>query len=290
MRYEQHSAQKDYDKLYYLLKDIGLTESYISKLRKDSSFLLVNDCPANMRSKVKTNDIVKIALDVGSKTEIKHCDIPLDIVYEDDWLLVINKPPLISSVPNKSHYDNNLAGAVCKYMENQNPNFVFRILNRLDKDTSGLVIIAKNLYSYNNIKEIEKVYEAICHGKIDKKVKINKPILTEVENNINKMKRVISPLGKEAITFVEPILFNDNYSHVRLKLIHGRTHQIRVHLSSIGNCLVGDIIYGKKSELINHTALVCKELSFIHPKTNKKISLIANYSESFQNLLEQISR
>lgn len=287
MKYEEIIATKDYDKLYYLLKDNSLSESYLSKLRQDKKYLLINNSPANMRSKVFKGDKVYFSLEVQKKSNIKTCNLQLDMVFEDEYLLVINKPPLLASTPTKSHYSSNLAGAVCNYMNNKSENFVFRILNRLDKDTSGLVIIAKSIFAYQKITNIEKIYEAICIGKMLSPICIDKPIYTENINGINTLKRVISPLGKEAKTYVEVINSNENYSHIKLKLEHGRTHQIRVHLSSINHPLVGDSVYGEKSDLIPHTALICKTISFIHPKTGERMNFEATYPQSIIDLFKQ---
>lgn len=288
MKYQEFVAEKDFPKLYYCLKSYGLAESYISKLRRDPSFLQINGQKADMRSKVNHGDNVEFALNVGKKSEFKTCEIDLKIVYEDEYVLVIDKPALLPSIPTKSHYDFNLAGAVCNYMKTQTDNFVYRIINRLDKDTSGLVVIAKNLLFYNKIGKIEKTYEALCKGKIDHKMEINKPILTLTENGINAHKRIISPLGKEATTFVTPIISNEKISHIRLTLLHGRTHQIRVHLSSINHALLGDQVYGSDKTL-SHTALICKEISFVHPITQETLYFSASYPEDFANILKQIS-
>lgn len=290
MKYETIISNKDYEKLYYLLKDNSLSEAYLSKLRQDQNNLLINGVPANMRSKVKKGDTISFALEVGKKTEIQTCEMDLDIVFEDEYLLIINKPPLVASTPTKSHYSLNLAGGVCNYMQKKTNNFVYRILNRLDKDTSGLVIIAKSPFSYQNTTNIEKTYEAVCEGEITSSLTIDKPIYTENINGINTIKRQISSLGKPATTFVEVIKAGKEYSHIKLKLLHGRTHQIRVHLSSIGHPLVGDIIYGKKSELISHTALICKTISLDHPKTRERMTFEAVYPENILSLLKHILR
>ena len=290
MKYETIISNKDYEKLYYLLKDNSLSEAYLSKLRQGQNNLLINGVTANMRSKVKKGDTISFALEVGKKTEIQTCEMDLDIVFEDKYLLIINKPPLVASTPTKSHYSLNLAGGVCNYMQKKTNNFVYRILNRLDKDTSGLVIIAKSPFSYQNTTNIEKTYEAVCEGEITSSLTIDKPIYTENINGINTIKRQISSLGKPATTFVEVIKAGKEYSHIKLKLLHGRTHQIRVHLSSIGHPLVGDIIYGKKSELISHTALICKTISLDHPKTRERMTFEATYPESILSLLKHILR
>jgi len=288
MEYEKLIAKKNYSRVFYLLKDANLSERYISKLRQ-KDMLFLNGKPCDMRTQVNENDIIEFALNIGKKTDIAECDMKLDILFEDKDFLIANKPPLVASTPTKSHYNFNLAGAVCKYMKKEDPNFVYRILNRLDKDTSGIVIVAKNLFAYNSVKNIEKRYEAICEGNIKENFDINQPILTITKDGINERKRIVSPLGKKASTHVEVIKNYSNFCHISLRIEQGRTHQIRVHMSNANHSLIGDEIYGKKSNLINHTALICKEVSFIHPRTKKEIRLIDDYDKDFKNLLDQIA-
>lgn len=288
--FEEKTVDKDYDRLYYFLKDQKISERHISKLRTNKDFLFVNGINSTMRTKLKKGDIIKFAISFDEKSEFQDCDLPLDIIFEDVNLLIINKPSTLVTTPTRSHYSENLAGAVCNYMAKQTNNFTFRAINRLDKDTSGLVIIAKNLFIYNQIKNIEKEYVAICHGKIDNQVIIDKPILTQKdENGINIMKRVISPLGKSAKTFVNPIKFNDNFSLLSIKIEHGRTHQIRVHLSSISHPLLGDVLYGEKSELISRTALVCQKISFYYPKLNKTVEFSCDLPNDFKSALQKLN-
>lgn len=287
--FEEKTIDKDYDRLYYFLKDQKTSERHISKLRTDKNFLFVNGQNATMRTKLKKGDTIKFAISFNEKSEFQDCDLPLDIVFEDENLLIINKPASLVTTPTRSHYSENLAGAVCNYMARQTNNFTFRAINRLDKDTSGLVIIAKNLFIYNQIKNIEKEYVAICQGKIDEQVTIDKPILTQKdENGINVMKRVISPFGKIAKTIVSPIKFNDGFSLLSIKIEHGRTHQIRVHLSSIGHPLLGDSLYGEKSELISRTALVCKKISFYYPKLDKYVEFSCDLPNDFKDALQKL--
>ncbi len=267
-----YKIKKDYKSVYEFLKSSGFSENYIKNLRKKMGYILINKVPSITKSPLKKDDILTLDANPNNKTSIMQCRIPLDIVYEDEYYLLINKPSNLSSMPSKSHYFNNLSGAICYYMNKKNDNFTLRMINRLDKDTSGLILVAKDSISQKEIKNISKKYLAICNGKIDKPIHINSPIKTIKTNGINELKRQININGKEAITKITPISYNEEASLIQLELLNGRTHQIRLHLSSIGHYLIGDTIYGEPSAIINHTALICNELSFYHPFLNKTLN------------------
>lgn len=285
--FSAYKIEKDYQTVYYFLKDSGFSENFITNLRKVKGFILINDQIATTKSVLPKGSVLSICNNPNPKTAIMQCILPLDIVYEDAYYLLLNKPANISTMPNRSHYSNNLAGAICGYMQNKQPGFTLRILNRLDKDTSGLILVAKNAIAQKEIKDIEKTYLAICEGKIDKACTISKPILTLQENGVNARKRVISEKGQKAETFITPLKFLDDSTLLSIRLHFGRTHQIRVHLSSIGHPLIGDQIYGKKSEKINRTALHCSQMSFFHPYLKKKLSFTASLPQDFANLLDR---
>ncbi len=240
--------QKDYDKLYFFLKDEGLSESLISVLRKDSEAMTVNEISANMRTPLKSGDEVSLTFRDTLATQVEFNDLPLDILFENEDLLVVNKPAGIPTIPSRSHYSLNLAGAVCKYMKAQNSNFVFRALGRLDKETSGIVIIAKNQWAAG-MTTFKKTYLALCHGEFEEKeFSICGDILTESVNGINSQKRIVADGGKSATTFVKVIKSKKRCSLLEIKLKEGRTHQIRVHLSNAGHPLVGDKLYGAQDD------------------------------------------
>jgi len=280
--YQKFTIVEDYKSVYHFLKSNGISERYTTFLRKQMGYIKINGKPVIITTKLNAGDRLEIIADNNHKSNIKPCILPLDIVYEDAYYLLINKPSGISTIPNRSHYDFNLAGAIIQYLGAN----TLRILNRLDKDTAGIVIVAKNLIACNKIKDIDKTYYALCNGIIDKSFLINSPIETITENGINKRKRIISPNGKPATTFITPLQQFENYSLIKLNLIHGRTHQIRVHLSSIGHSLLGDEIYGTTCNLISHTALVCKEVSFFHPFLNKPLRFEVDFPKDFKKLLK----
>ena len=252
--YQNFKIDKDYKSVYFFLKENGFSENFITNLRKQAGFILINENIANTASALKKSDVLSV----------------------------------ISTMPNKSHYTNNLAGAICYYMSQKDPNFTLRVVNRLDKDTSGLVLVAKSALALKELSSFEKKYHAICEGIIDKDMVVDQPILTIQENGINNRKRVISPDGQKATTYIRPLKqLNDNFSLIELILVHGRTHQIRVHLSSIGHPLLGDELYGSTSPKIDHTALICKEVSFYHPYLKKTLSFSAPYPDDFKLIIEE---
>lgn len=290
MRMQEFFIEKPYKSIYLFLKEHGFSENYIKNLRKVEGFLRVNNEAVFINHPLKTGDLLEINSSPNTKSGIMHCILPIDIVFEDDYYLIVNKPSGLSTMPNRSHYTKNLAGAICEFMDKKDPNFVLRIVNRLDKDTSGLIIVAKDSVAQKELKDVQKVYHAICHGKINTSLTIDKPIATVLnQDGYNQHRRVISDNGKEAITYVTPLKFieNLNATLVECRLVHGRTHQIRVHLSSIGHALIGDSIYGNEiTPLLSHTALVCKEISFVHPFTKQQINLQVDYEEDFKRLIK----
>ena len=288
MKYQSFKIDKNYSSIYYFLKNEGFSENFITNLRKNWGNFVLNGTIVNIRASLKCGDELKLNSNPNAKTSIMQCILPLDIVFEDEYYLLINKPKGISCMPNRRYYQNNLAGAICYYMSQKDDSFVLRMLNRLEKDTTGIIIIAKDSISYNKIKNIEKNYIAICTGKIDKNLIINKKIKTEVKEGINTRKRKISSDGQSATTFITPISYNNNYSLIKLNLIHGRTHQIRIHLSSIYHPLIGDELYGKQSDFIDHTALICNEVCFYHPYLNKYLNFKIDLPNDFRNLLKRV--
>lgn len=285
--YSVYDIKQDYKNVYYFLKENHFSENFISNLRKNKNFILVNDGIATTRTILKTGDTLKICSNPNAKTSIMQCVIPLDIVYEDDFYLIVNKPSGLACMPTQKHYTNNLAGAICNYMQSKDSDFTLRIINRLDKDTSGLILVAKNSIAQKEVKNFSKTYYAICCGLINEDLKINRPILTLRENGTNLQKRIISEKGQPAITHIHPIkTIKNNYTLLQINLQYGRTHQIRVHLSSIGHPLLGDQLYGEFSSQIEHSALVCKEISFFNPYIKKEMSFDIPFPKDFANLLQ----
>lgn len=283
--YQTFIADKEYKYAYKFLKDLGLSERYLSFLRKKMGNIKINGNSVTIKAELKQGDKLDILADNSHKTTIMQCILPLDIVYEDAYYLLVNKPAGISTIPSRSHYTENLSGAIAHYLSKDIENLTIRAVNRLDNETAGLVLFAKNLLAYNLLKDTQKTYYALCKGIIDKSLVIDYPIETIKENGINQRKRIVSQNGKPAQTFVSPVKTFDDCSLVKINLVHGRTHQIRVHLSYTGHPLIGDTLYGETDPQINHTALLCKEFTFFHPFEKKPLTLSVDFPDDFKKFI-----
>ncbi len=242
-------------------------------LKKEHNGICVNGEHRTVIEKIKKNDKVTLTLPID-KNNIKAIKMPIDIKYEDEHLLIVNKPANMPVHPTScGHFEDTLANAVSYYMREKNEMYTIRAINRLDKDTVGLVVITKNSYSaYTLGTNIEKTYLAVCQGKVQGSGTIDIGIKREEGRSIQ---RIADVNGQRAITHYKALEYNKGHTLVELKLETGRTHQIRVHMSHIGHPLAGDDMYGGDKSLIKHQALHCKEIKFIHPISKKSMHIIA---------------
>lgn len=215
---------------------------------------------------------------------------PLEIVYEDESLLVIDKPAGMPVHPSRGFYSITLANAVCFHLLASGQNqFVFRAPQRLDRDTTGLILVAKNqligarLTDMARSREIRKTYFAVCEGKTPPSGEIDAPIARARAGNIARCVDFIK--GDRALTHFERLSYSGGHSLVRLQLLTGRTHQIRVHMSSIGYPLAGDALYGGSCTHISRQALHAGELSLTHPVTGQALHFRAELPEDMARLL-----
>lgn len=277
--------------IYQYLKRKGFSENYVRNLRKKEGYIRLNNETAFTNVVVKNGDV----LELYKNPNCPPCStmqniIPPNIAYEDEDILVVNKPSGMPCTPSRSHKEYCLVNAVLSYMQPKDASFVVRIVNRLDKDVAGLVCIAKhslisNLLNENNY--IDKTYYAICEGLLTSYAIIDKKIATtKNEFGYNNHKREISENGKLAVTYVTPIVGYKNYTLCRVKIEHGRTHQIRLHMASIQHPLLGDQLYGNASPLISHTALFCGKMNIFNPISKKKICVNAPYPDDMAKLIE----
>lgn len=259
------------------LKKQGFSTSLIASVKVGGVFL--NGENVHMRAEVKNGDKIEVYLKEEEPSEIKSIDIPLDIIYEDEYILAVSKPRDMPVHPSLGNSLPTLAECVMSYY---NGNFVFRAVNRLDRDTSGLVIIAKDPLSAaimcNSIKrgELSKKYIAVLSKEPDKKQgEIDAPIEREIDDSI---KRTVRSDGKQSFTKYKVIkTLDDGRAIAEIEPVTGRTHQIRVHMAHIGAALYNDFLYGKK--VADGTYFLhCCELKFKHPITNEELTLNAPFN------------
>lgn len=286
----QIDKDEHYDNVLHVLKEqFLLSDRLITKLKKANKIYL-NSLPTYTKKSVTVGDTVSVLIDFEEdNSNIVASNIPLNIIYEDDYLLVLNKPANIAIHPSILHFDNSLSNGVKFYFDKLGLKKKIRIVNRLDRNTSGIVIFAKNEYIQECLikqmktNEFKKEYLAIAKGILESKSgTLNFPIARK-EGSI--IERTVSSDGDSAITHYDVVKEFNNLSLVHIVLETGRTHQIRVHFSHIGHPILGDTLYGSPSKLINRQALHSYKLTFIHPVTKKVVSLEAPLPNDIKNII-----
>ena len=271
-----------------------ISRSLIQKLIKEG-LILVNKNPSKPGYKTKPQDVILINLPEPEELKVKAEKIKLDVVFEDRDLIVINKPQGMITHPASGVYKGTLVNALLYHCRDSlsGINGVLRpgIVHRLDKDTSGLIIVCKNDKSHNEIasqikeRKLKRSYLAIVHGMVQyDKGTINKPI---GRHKIQRKKMAVVQNGRQAITHFKVLKRFDKYTLLECNLETGRTHQIRVHMASIGHPVVGDRLYSKfdnQRSTINNPSMMLHsyKLVFIHPKTKKEIKLEIKMPERFK--------
>ncbi|MCI8410976.1 MAG: RluA family pseudouridine synthase [Clostridia bacterium] len=273
-----------------LNKEFEFSTRLIAKLIKNNKISL-NGKMCNTRWPIKRDDVITIDLSIDEdNSNIVPTKMDLDIIYEDEWLLVVNKPAGIAIHPSQLHYDNSLSNGIKYYFDLIELKKKIRPVNRLDFNTSGLVIFAKCEYiqeafskqMQNNI--FKKEYLCIAEKPFeDKNGTINLPIARKEGSIIERC--IDYDKGQKSVTHYEVIDEFENYSLVKCKLETGRTHQIRVHLSNIGHPLLGDTLYGNSSNLITRQALHSFRIILIHPISKKQLCFKSNLPNDMQKLI-----
>lgn len=270
------TEKSNYTTLKEVLKaHFNISDRLLLKLKK-SNKIFVNNKSTYIDKILELNDIIEIYIDFEEdNSNIVPTKMDLNIIYEDDALLIVNKPAGIPVHPSMDHFSDSLSNGVRYYFDSIGLKKKIRPVNRLDKNTSGIVIFSKNEYIQECLirqmknGEFYKEYIAICEGKFNNlKGIINAPIARK-ENSI--IERCVNENGDSAITEYEVLSYNKdkNYSAVKCILKTGRTHQIRVHLSYIDYPILGDTLYGNSSNLIDRQALHAYKVSFIHPVSKR---------------------
>ncbi|MBQ2274634.1 MAG: RluA family pseudouridine synthase [Clostridia bacterium] len=286
----------------FLAQNAEITRSRAASLLADG-FVTVGGKTVSKNYKLRMGDCVSVTLPDPVMLETKAEDIPLDVVYEDDCMLVVNKPKDMVVHPAAGNYEGTLVNALLYHCGDSlsGINGVTRpgILHRIDKDTSGLLMVAKNDAAHNFLAEqikdhsFTRIYEAVVHGNIkeDSGV-IDAPIGRHPVKR--KQMAVIYKNSKEAVTEYEVIARFGAFTHVRLRLKTGRTHQIRVHMAHIGHPVAGDTVYGPKKAagkgILFGQCLHAKCLGFIHPKTKEYMEFESSLPDYFTKFLEEVEK
>lgn len=267
----------------YLKRNCGFSRRIISRLKYENG-IFVNGKSEFTNFVLNRNDIITVCFSEKKSENTIPQNIPLDILYEDAHLLAINKPPFMPIHPSHGHSFGTLANAVAGYYEECGISSAVRIYGRLDRNTSGVVLISKNPLTAKLLfeTEIEKYYLAVVHGEILHGGRIDAPILDCRKD----MRRIIASDGKNASTLYEPIIAANDFTLLKLQLLTGRTHQIRVHTSYMGFPIVGDSLYGGK-ECMERQALHANRLRFIHPISKVPLEITAPLPEDMKEFLRK---
>lgn len=260
------------------LKERGYSHPVLVQLKKTTNGILHNHKWAYVTEVLYAGDSLTITIEENIfDSHIAPVQLPVEICYEDEDLLVINKPAGMPIHPSMKNHDNTLANALMYYFHTQNIPFTFRCMNRLDRDTTGLTIVAKHALSAAVLnrqitqRSIHRTYLAICRGLVPESGTIDAPIARADSSTIERC--VDFTRGEAAVTHFKRTAYQDDLdlSLVSLSLETGRTHQIRVHMKYIGHPLIGDFLYHPDMRYIHRQALHSSELEFMHPVTNQKM-------------------
>ena len=275
------TEEQEGTKIGDFLRRAGYSRHVIIHLKKTENGILLNGEWAYVGQFLKEGDHLEIRIiESESSEQIVPTELPLDIVYEDEDLLIINKPADMPIHPSINNYDNTLANALMWYYQQKGETFVYRCINRLDRDTTGLLIVAKNMLSggilsdMSKKREIHREYLAIAEGEVPQEGVIDAPIARKEESVIERC--VDFEKGDRAVTHYWRLDYRNGYSLVRLKLETGRTHQIRVHMKYLGHPLTGDYLYNPDYRILNHQALHSWKLAFRHPITGAQMQFKAD--------------
>jgi 23S rRNA pseudouridine1911/1915/1917 synthase len=274
----------------FLRYHAGVSLTFWRKIKTQGQlFINGNLFPGN--TLVYPGDIITIAANDAS-CSIAPVNLPLDIYYEDEYLLIINKPAGMLVHPTTREMNNTLANAVLYYYQTKHLHCGFHPIHRLDRNTSGLVLIAKTPYiqhilSGDHIKKIKRIYFALVNGVFSEASGIIDAPIGRRPGSI--IERIVTPAGQKAVTEYQVCQTLAQASLLQVELQTGRTHQIRVHLAHIGHPLIGDDLYGDASKLLHRQALHAATLSFKHPISNVPLEIGSEIPSDMQNLIKKLN-
>ncbi|MBQ7776946.1 MAG: RluA family pseudouridine synthase [Lachnospiraceae bacterium] len=274
------------------LRSKGYSSQCIKELKKMPQSILINGEWQYMKHSLQPGEVLTVHVqEEASSEKIPPVELPLDIVYEDEDILVVNKPADMPIHPSLNNYYNSLANALAWYYDKQGKPFIFRCVNRLDRDTSGLTIIAKHMLSAGILstmvaeRAIHREYLAIARGEIQPaQGTIDAPIGRKGDSIIERM--IDYEKGERAVTHYHLAEYKNGHSLLSIHLETGRTHQIRVHMKLIGFPLIGDHLYNPDMEYMQRQALHSHRLQFVHPITGENMDFVAPLPEDMARVLQ----
>lgn len=275
-----------------VLRRKGYSQSVLTQLKKHSRQVLVNDTPLYMNQRIHTGDALTVHLiENTSSPQVLPVCLPLDIIYEDEDIVVVNKPAKMPTHPSQNNRDNTLANALAWYYKEQGKPFVFRCANRLDRDTSGVTVISKHMLSAAILSsqtakhKIRKEYLAIVRGIVTpSEGTIDAPLGRKPGSIIERI--IDEEQGEHAVTHYRVVKAKDGYSLVSLLLETGRTHQIRIHMKHLGFPLIGDYLYNPDLERIQRQALHSYRMTFSHPVTGNPVCFTAPLPDDMAQIMD----
>lgn len=262
------------------LRNFGVSSALLTKLKSTENGITKNGDFARAIDRIHTGDRLKISIESSGKMPVASDGNGVGILYNDEDLLVLDKPPYMPVHESRNHRGDALSNAAAKYMDSDT---AFRAVFRLDRDTSGAVVIAKNeLAACKLAGKIKKDYYAVCQGTMTGEGTIDLPIRRVRESIIE---RGVFPDGERAVTHWKAVKTVNDRTLLKINLETGRTHQIRVHFAHLGHPLLGDTLYGGKCDEISRQALHCKTVYFTHPITEEYIVIDSEFPDDFKGLI-----
>lgn len=257
-----------------------ISKTALTQIKYHGGKISVNDEEVTVRYVLKRGDCLTVSFPEEQRSDqLQIENLPLDIVYEDEYLIVVNKSAQMNTIPSREHPKGSVINALLGYYDRKNIFATAHVVTRLDRDTTGLLLIAKHrhihhLFSKQQRKgKIKRIYEAFAHGVINKQHGTIEQPIARKETSI--IEREVNTRGQYACTHYTVLATYNNFTHLQLELETGRTHQIRVHLAYIGHPLLGDELYGGKRGSIFRQALHCSQIGFVHPMTGEKMQFFA---------------
>ncbi len=277
----------------FLREKQSFSRRILKSIKTDGGNIYVNGMEQKINYRLQQGDTLAVRFPPEKKSSfMKPEPIQLNIIYEDEAILVINKRAGIATIPSVHHPSQTLANGILAYYERNNIPFTIHIVTRLDRETSGLVLVAKHRYSHSLLStaqingRIERYYDAIVEGNLEPSRGVIDAPIGRKEGSI--IERTVREDGKRAITHYETIRHTDTLSLIRIRLETGRTHQIRVHFSAMGHPLLGDDLYGGSCDDFDRQALHCSTIRFVHPLTKKLMKFTAPLPGDMANLLSRV--